>query len=121
MRRIFKMSDTEIAIISKLYNSPGYTYVLDCNQPLIQGLLARNYIHMGGQQQVTLNVFNNSILTRFTLQPFVYQTLDYYKPQIEKHIEKLENRLNKTTDVNRKEKLESELLIIRDNYNYIYN
>ena len=56
---------------------------MDYNQPLIQGLLARNYIYMGGQQQVTLDVFTNCIPARFTLQPYVYQTLDHYKPKID--------------------------------------
>lgn len=120
MSRISKMNNTELAIILMLYNSPGYTGELDYNQPLTQGLLARNYIYMGGQQQVTLDVFSNCIPARFTLQPFVYQTLDYYRPKLQKHIEKLEKRTNKTTDANKKEKLKSELLTIRDNYNYMY-
>ena len=120
MRRITNMNDIERAIIFKLYNSMGHTYELDYNQPLTQGLLARNYIYMGGQQQVTLNVFNNCIPARFTLQPFVYQTLDYYRPKLQKHIEKLEKRINKTTNANKKENLKSELLTLRDNYNYMY-
>lgn len=120
MRKIFKMNDMERAIILKLYNSLGYTCELDYNQPLIQGLLARNYIYMGGQQQVTLDVFSNCIPARFTLQPFVYQTLDYYRPEIEKHIAKLEKRVNKTKDITKKEKLKFELSIIRENYDYMY-
>ena len=46
MRRIADMNDTERAIIFKLYNSMGYTCDLDYNQPLTQGLLARNYIYI---------------------------------------------------------------------------
>ena len=114
------MNDTERAIIFLLYNSQGYTYELDYNQPLIQGLLARNYIYMGGQQQVTLDIFSNCIPARFTLQPFVYQTLDYYRPKIEKYIEKLEKRVNKTKDITKKEKMKSELSIIMENYDYMY-
>ena len=120
MRKISKMNDTERAIIFLLYNSQGYTYELDYNQPLIQGLLARNYIYMGGQQQVTLDIFSNCIPARFTLQPFVYQTLDYYRPKIEKYIEKLEKRVNKTKDITKKEKMKSELSIIMENYDYMY-
>lgn len=120
MRKIFKMNDTERAIIFKLYNSPGYTCELDYNQPLIQGLLARNYIYMGGQQQVTLDVFTNCIPARFTLQPFVYQTLDYYRPELKKHIAKLEKRVNKTKDVTKKEKLKLEFSTIKENYDYMY-
>ena len=75
---------------------------------------------MGGQQQVTLDMFSNCIPARFTLQPFVYQTLDYYRPKIEKHIEKMEKRASRTKDVSKKEKLRSEISIIRENYDYMY-
>lgn len=71
---------------------------------------------MGGQQQVTLDVFSNCIPARFTLQPFVYRTLDYYKPKIEKYIEKMEKRASRIKDVSKKEKLRSEISIIRENY-----
>ncbi len=75
---------------------------------------------MGGQQQVTLDVFSNCIPARFTLQPFVYRTLDYYKPKIEKYIEKMEKRASRIKDVSKKEKLRSEISIIRENYDYMY-
>lgn len=120
MRRIADMNDTERAIIFKLYNSMGYTCDLDYNQPLTQGLLARNYIYMGAQQQVTLDVFSNCIPARFTLQPFVYQTLDYYKPKIAKYIEKMKKRAEKIKDVSKKEKLRSEISITRENYEHMY-
>lgn len=120
MRRIADMNDAERAIIFELYNSLGYTCELDYNQPLTQGLLARNYIYMGGQQQVTLDVFSNCIPARFTLQPFVYQTLDYYKPKIEKYIEKMEKRVSKTKNVSKKKKISSEIYAIREKYDYIY-
>lgn len=120
MRRIADMNDAERAIIFKLYNSLGYTCELDYNQPLTQGLLARNYIYMGGQQQVTLDVFSNCIPARFTLQPFVYQTLDYYRPKIEKYIEKMEKHVSKTKNVSKKKKLSSEISITRENYDYMY-
>ena len=75
---------------------------------------------MGGQQQVTLDMFSNCIPARFTLQPFVYRTLDYYKPKIEKYIEKMEKRASRIKDVSKKEKLRSEISIIRENYDYMY-
>ena len=75
---------------------------------------------MGGQQQVTLDVFSNCIPARFTLQPFVYRTLDYYKPKIEKYIEKMEKRASRIKDVSKKEKLRSEISIITEKYDYMY-
>ncbi|OUN93200.1 hypothetical protein B5G00_06695 [Blautia sp. An46] len=65
-------------------------------------------------------MFSNCIPARFTLQPFVYRTLDYYKPKIEKYIEKMEKRASRIKDVSKKEKLRSEISIIRENYDYMY-
>lgn len=44
------MNDIEKAIIIKMYNSLGYTYQLDYNQPITQGLLARSYIWVGNSK-----------------------------------------------------------------------
>lgn len=119
--RINKMNDAEIATIIRLYNAPGYTAQLDYNQPLVQGLLARNYIYMGRQQQVTLDVYSNSIPAYFTLQPFVYQTLDHYKPKIEKAIAQKAEKVSKEKKPEKKAKLSEELSNMRENYNYMYN
>jgi len=120
MRKILKLNDMERDILFTLYNSPGYTCELDYNQPLTQGLLARNYIYMGGQQQVTLDVFTNCIPARFILQPYVYQTLDYYKPKIEEDIRRMEKRLSKAKETYQKEQLKSELEIFKENYCHMY-
>lgn len=120
MRRISKMNDAEIAIIANLYNSPGYTAMLDYNQPLTQGLLGRNYIYMGGQQQVTLDVFNNSIPAHFTLQPFVYQTLNHYRPKIEKEISRIEKKLSEEKNPTKKAALSDELRNITKSFNCMY-
>ena len=112
-RRTFKnitnMSDIQQAIIYKLYNSPAFTAQLDFNQPVVQGLLGLNYIFMGGQQQVTMYRLSNSIPALFTLQPFVYQALDYYRHKVEKKIEKLERKTVRAKD-NSKKKLLAEKL-----------
>lgn len=121
LKKILMMSNTELAIILKLYHSPGYTSQLDYNQPLTQGLLARKYIYMGGQQQVTLNIFTNSIPALFTLQPFVYQTLDYYKPKFEKEIQKMEKRIENTKNSKTKMKLSTQLDNAKDIFESIYN
>lgn len=72
MKRIFKLNDMELSVILRLYNSPGYSYTLDYNEPIIQGLLARNLIYSGSQQRVTMSVVDNAVPLRLTLQPFVY-------------------------------------------------
>lgn len=124
-RRTFKnitnMSDIQQAIIYKLYNSPGFTAQLDFNQPVVQGLLGLNYIFMGGQQQVTMYRLSNSIPALFTLQPFVYQALDYYRPKVEKEIEKLERKTVRAKDNSKKKLLAEKLQNAREHYDVMYN
>lgn len=124
-RRTFKnitnMSEIQQAIIYKLYNSPGFTAQLDFNQPVVQGLLGLNYIFMGGQQQVTMYRLSNSIPALFTLQPFVYQALDYYRPKVEKEIGKLERKIGKAKDASKKKLLAEKLQNAREHYDVMYN
>ena len=124
-RRTFKnitnMSDIQQAIIYKLYNSPGFTAQLDFNQPVVQGLLGLNYIFMGGQQQVTMYRLSNSIPALFTLQPFVYQALDHYRPKLEKEIEKMERKTGKVKDASKKKLLAEKLQNAREHYDVMYN
>lgn len=124
-RRTFKnitnMSEIQQAIIYKLYNSPGFTAQLDFNQPVVQGLLGLNYIFMGGQQQVTMYRLSNSIPALFTLQPFVYQALDYYRPKVEKEIGKMERKIGKAKDASKKKLLAEKLQNAREYYDVMYN
>lgn len=121
MNRISEMNDAEKSIIVRLYNSPGYSGQLDYNQPIVQGLLARNYIYMGSTQQVTTYFDSNAIYANVTLQPFVYQTLDHYRLKMEKVITKLEKKMTKAKKVEKKAKLDKELADVRRIYNLIYN
>ena len=124
-RRTFKnitnMSEIQQAIIYKLYNSPGFTAQLDFNQPVVQGLLGLNYIFMGGQQQVTMYRLSNSIPALFTLQPFVYHALDYYRPKVEKEIGKMERKIGKAKDASKKKLLAEKLQNAREHYDVMYN
>lgn len=121
MRRFSKLNDTEQAIIVNLYNSPGYTDELDLNQPIVQGLLSRKYIYTGEIQQVTTSVFSNALPVRVTLHPFVYQALDYYRPKAQKELRKLEQKINKQNDQEKKDALIEEMNVLRENVDYIYN
>lgn len=104
----------------RLYNAPGYTAQLDYNQPLTQGLLARNYIYMGGQQQVTAYLDTNCIPVNFTLQPFVYQSLDFYRPKLKKEIESFEKKVAKCRKQDKKFELEEKLENMKDYYKFVY-
>ena len=121
MRRFAEMNEAEKGIIVRLYNSSGYSGQLDYNQPIVQGLLARNYIYMGSTQQVTTYFDSNAIYANFTLQPFVYQTLDHYRPKLENELKKLEKKLSKAKKAEVKAKLTKELTESREIFNLIYN
>ena len=121
MKTISQMSDIEQGIIFKLYNSPGYTCVLDYNQPITQALLSRNYIYAGSMQQVTVSYFDNAVPMRFTLQPFVYQALDYYRPKIKKEIEKKEAKIKRTKDSDKKQRMMEDVENIKANFDYIFS
>jgi len=113
------MSNMEIAIIIELYNSPGYSNTLNYNDPIVKGLLARNFIY-GGGQFVELG-FDNSLPMKFALQPLIYQALDYYKPKLEKEICKLESKIHKEKNETKKTQLAKSLKNMKENYNGIYN
>lgn len=114
------MSEIEIAILIALYSEPGYTKVLDYGQPIVQGLLAREYIYMGGQQMIAANILTREMPAKFTLQPFVYRTFNHYRPKMEKKITKIEKKLSKTGDTRAKEKLQEELNDLRDKHHLLY-
>ena len=113
--------DIEQCVIYKLYNSPSYTLKLNYNQPVMQGLLSRGYVYIGHQQAVTLDPFNNSIPALFTLQPFVYQALDYYQPKLEKKINRLIQKSKKVKSTCKKDAIIEQLQKEKEYYELVYN
>lgn len=89
---------------------------MNYSEPLVQALLAEGYIYAGGEQLVSVDTRNNVIYTKFTLQPFVCWALDHYKPSIEKHIKKIEDKVAKEKDATKKAHLADELSNARENY-----
>lgn len=121
LKKIMELSDMESAIIFKMYNSQGYTMTLDFCQPITQGLLARGFIYAGNSQLVSMDIWSNTIPTRFTLQPFIYKSLDYYKPKLNKEINRLKARTSKEKDSDKKNKKLKELENLQELYDVIYN
>lgn len=120
-KKITSLSIIQQAIIYKLYNTPTYTAQLDYNQPVVQGLMSLKYIYMGGQQAVSIDVFSHRIPAFFTLQPFVYQALDHYRPKVEKKIDKMERKMNKVKDPDKKQHLAKQLQDAKERYEVMYN
>lgn len=121
LRNIMASGDIEQCVIYKLYNAPSHTLKLDYNQPVMQRLLSRGYVYMGHQQAVTLDPFNNSIPALFTLQPFVYQALDYYRPKLEKKINRLIQKSKKVKSTCKKDAIIEQLQKEKEYYELVYN
>lgn len=120
MLDIFKLNPMESAIIVKLYNSIGHTHELDSTQPYVKALVYKNFIFSGGTQIVTVG-HDNSMLMKYMLQPYVSETLDYYKDKISKKIRKLENSIKRENKQQKIDKLNSELQQFKEMYNGMFN
>lgn len=121
IKRLFKLDDTRFSIIIALYHAPGYTKYLNYSEPLVQALFAESFIYAGAQQMISVNIHTNEMPTKFTLQPFVYKALDYYKPKFENKINKLVKKVGNEKNAVKKAKLQESLTNIRDIYDTLYN
>lgn len=121
MKRISNMSDIERVIILKLYHSTAFTCELDYGQPVIKGLVARNYLYGGGQQLVRTPLYSTVLPVKLTLQPFVYRALDYYRDKLSREIQKTEKRISKAKSKTKLDKLKVKLNELNDCYEAYYN
>ena len=117
-KTFMKMSVPEVSVILGLYKSPNHTHYLDINEPVIQGLLAKDYIYMGSRQQAVPS--DHKILTKFTLQPSVYQAMEYLINKLQVEINKTESRLKRSKNEKQKTRLKAKLTELQtywQNYN----
>lgn len=121
IKQLFELDDTRLSIIVALYHAQGYTEYLDYGEPLIQSLLEEGYIYGGKQQLFSVNMITNEMPIKFTLQPFVYQALDYYKAKLKSELKKLSNKANKEKNANKKSNIQKQLYQKREIYNSLYN
>ena len=120
MNKILKLNPTEASIIKRLFNSKGYTCLLDSTQPVTQVLCHKNFIHSGGTQIVTVE-WNNSMSMKYMLQPYVIETLDHYKSVIEIKTKKINDKLSKTKNPKKINRLNKKLNMFTDIYNGMFN
>lgn len=121
IKRLLRLDDTRLAIIIKMYNSPGYMQMLNYSDPIVQALMAEQYIYGGGEQMVSINMLTNHVPVKYILHPYVYHALDYYKPKIEDEINKLAHKIEKAKNTTKKAKMQEQLTSMRDTYNIFYN
>ncbi len=121
IKSFFKMSDIEKAIILKVYHSPNITCELDYGHPVVKGLIARQYLYGGGDQLVKMNFFSNAIPIRLTLQPYIYDALNYYKSKLAKQIQQIERKLSRKKKQSSNSKLNARLEELKGYYNMYFN
>lgn len=116
-----KMSDTEKAIILKVYNSPNITCELDFGHPVIKGLIARHYLYGGGEQLVRTSAFSTAMPIKLTLQPFIYNALNYLEDKLVKEIEKTKKKINKCKKQSKISKLNNYLKELEGYYKMYFD
>ena len=107
------LSDAEKGIILYLYNSDGFTNTIDYANPIVKGLIYRNYIFIGNNVPCQLD-WNNRIMIQGTLQPFVWQALDWLGNKADEEINKLQQKKLKCKDSKKKDKIEKEIAEIQE-------
>ena len=121
IKSFFKMSDIEKAIILKVYHSPNITCELDYGQPVVKGLIARHYLYGGGEQRVITSAFSTALPVKLTLQPYIYDALNYYKNKLAKQIQQIERKLSKKKKQSSNSKLNARLEELKGYYNMYFN
>lgn len=107
------LSDKEIEIILYLYKSDGFTNIIDYANPIIKGLIYRNYIFIGNSVPCQID-WNNRMMIQGTLQPFIWQALDWLCDKSDEEITKLQQRKSKIKDKNKKDKIDKEIAEIQE-------
>lgn len=108
LKNLGDLSDTERGIILYLYKSDGFTNTIDYANPIVKSLIYRNYIFIGNNVPCQLD-WNNRIMIQGTLQPFVWQALDWFGNKADEEIKKLQQKESKCKDTNKKDKIEKEI------------
>lgn len=107
LKAILSLNDKEKRILIYLYEQDGYTGNINYADPLIKGLVARSMIFMGNNAFASVG-WNGEVITKGTLQPFVWKTFKWAEESIDDEISKLEKK-NKKSKYNRKIKEMREL------------
>ena len=113
VRKIAKFNDSEHALIMYLYKQEGYTSKIDYSDPITKSLIARNYIYIGNNALVEIG-WNNEMMVNGTLQPFVWQSLNWLEQKVERKIDRLSIKKAKAQKSNKLFALEKELSELND-------
>ena len=112
---LYNLNDTELGIVLHVFCSPGHCAELDFNNPVVDGLVSKNILFFGGSQVVTLNYLTGKMPGKYTLQPFVISILNDEIKKSKAKLDKLDRKLVKCKNKEKKKQLESEKNKIREN------
>lgn len=107
------LSETEKGIILYLYKSNGFTNIIDYANPIVKGLIYRNYIFIGNNVPCQMD-WNNRMMIQGTLQPYVWQALDWLGNKADEEIRNLQQKESKCKDTNKKDKIDKEIAEIQE-------
>lgn len=119
-KKMAKFSDRECELIIYLYKQEGYTGTIDYSDPVTKSLIARRYVYIGNNALVEVGL-GNEMITNGTLQPFVWQSLNWLEQKLERRINKLNIKKAKTKKTNKLFALEKELSELNDILHNIKN
>lgn len=95
VKKVMDLNYAEQGVVLTLYHSNECTASFDYNQPIIKSLLARGFIYSGSSQVVTGSLYRDGLPILYTLQPEVYQALEYDQIKLEKKIKRLDKKLKR--------------------------
>ncbi len=121
LQNIMRMNEAQKCVVIGLYLSPYCTAVLDYSEPVVQSLLALQYIYAGSTQMISASLGDGNMPMKFTLQPFVYNALEWSVEKLKSRQLKLKNKLSKARNNIKKDKIKEELNEITEMLNNIQN
>ncbi len=102
------LGEGEWDIILGLYHNYSYSGKVDYADPIVKGLIARGYIYMGNNTFVSQG-WDDKMMISVTLQPFVRESLNKEYLRISNKIKKLEQKLNKEKDQQKKNRIKTQI------------
>lgn len=108
LKKLFKVSKKEKEIILMMYHSDGFSSTIDYADPIVKSLIARKFIYLGNNASVIPD-WDDKLWVRGVLQPFVWQSLNWFYERNHKKILKLTEKLSKEKNNDKRIKLQNKL------------
>lgn len=108
IKRIVDMNNKEYSIIMYLYKKEGYTGKINFADPNVKALIALSYIYIGNNVPCTIR-WNNEMIVSGTLQPIVWESLQWINEKLQRKINKLQNKKLKIKNSQKIDKINKDI------------